>query len=83
MSEGAGDPQLNASYNCSACGHSHNTSSRIGRRHRHLAERDLQPWPRGRCEFWITDRVMCGKNARWMSGATLLCGEHAQARERK
>lgn len=29
---------LNASYNCSVCGHSHNTASKIGREHRRYSQ---------------------------------------------
>jgi hypothetical protein len=34
------------------------------------------PWPRGRCEFWINCRGMCGKKGRWLVNNQIRCGEH-------
>lgn len=38
----------------------------------------VEPWPRGRCEFWVSDRAMCAKRGRWMVNGQIRCGEHKE-----
>ena len=40
---------------------------------------DIEPWPRGLCEFWLTQRAMFGKRGRWMVQGEIRCGEHKEA----
>jgi hypothetical protein len=77
------EPLTNASYYCTACGHTHNASSRIGREHKQWARANQESQgnvcscgePEDGGEFgWFTVVGSLGDQQTWCNA----CGEEVQ-----